>query len=104
MSEFGTIGWGGNGGFHALNLAVQFGVKKIILIGYDMRLDLGVHWHGPHPEKMGNPTDGNVARWRRVIDEAALTLEGLEIEVVNCSEISALKSYPKMNLERALAC
>lgn len=98
---FGTIGWGGNSGFGALNLAVQFGCKRIILVGYDMRLDKGVHWHGLHPN-LHNPNDRNVARWRRVTDEAAITLRTLGVQVLNASPISALTAYEKVPYAEAL--
>ncbi len=100
----GVIGWGGNSGFHAMNLAVQFGVRALILVGYDMRLDRGLHWHGRHPRGLNNPTEGTVARWRRVVDDAAPRLAELGVTVINASPISALGAYPKMSLEEALAC
>src|SRR3954470_8816460 len=31
----GKLGSGGNSGFQALNLAVQFGAKRIVLVGFD---------------------------------------------------------------------
>jgi len=101
VGDFGTLGWGGNSGFHALNLAVQFGCKKIILVGFDMRIDKGIHWHGPHVG-VNNPTPGNVARWRKVIDDCEPTLSALEVLVINCSMVSSLRNYPKMSLEQAL--
>jgi hypothetical protein len=102
VAELGVIGWGGNGGFQALNLAVQFGARRIILVGYDMRLDKGLHWHGRHPAGLNNPTDKNVARWRRAVDDAAPALRALGIEVINTSMESALGNYPKMSLGEAL--
>lgn len=100
----GTVGWGGNSGFHALNLAVQFMAGKIILVGYDMRVDHGLHWHGAHPKGMNNPKAGNVDRWRRNIDAAAETIAALGIQVINASAVSALQNYPKMTLREALEC
>ncbi len=99
----GTVGWGGNGGFQALNLAVQFGCKKIVLVGYDMTVRYGPHWHGKHPGAMHNPSSGNAERWRRAIDNAAGSISAVGVEVVNCSSVSALRNYPKMTLEEALA-
>jgi len=104
VGEFGQLGWGGNSGFQALNLAVQFGANPVILVGYDMRLDHGVHWHGAHDNGLNNPTKGNVERWRRAVDGAAAVISALGIKVVNASPISALAAYPKMDLEAALAC
>ena len=99
----GVIGWGGNSGFHALNLAIQFGAEKVILVGFDMTLAGGIHWHGEHGGGLHNPTKANVERWRRVFDGAASFVAGLGVSVVNCSPGSALVKYPKMTLEEALA-
>lgn len=98
----GLIGWGGNGGFQAINLAVQFGCTRLILVGYDMTLAGGTHWHGDHVGKCSNPNDRNVERWRRVTDEAAGDLTARGIKVFNCSPVSALQNYPKMSFEAAL--
>jgi len=100
----GTVGWAGNGGFHALNLAVQMHPGKIVLVGFDMRIDHGLHWHGAHPSGMNNPSRRNVERWRRCIDDAAAVISRLGISVINASPISALQEYEKMTFEEALSC
>lgn len=102
LDPLGTVGWGSNSGFHVLNLAVQFRCRRIILVGFDMRLDRGVHWHGPHPRGLNNPRVSIVGRWRRAIDGAAKIIAGLGIEVVNASPVSALEAYPKMTLSEAI--
>lgn len=102
FNRYGEIGWGGNGGFHALNLALQFGARRIILVGYDMRVDRGVHWHGEHPKGMNNPAAANVTRWRQVLDRQAGLLKRLGIEVLNASPVSALESYPKVDFAAAI--
>ena len=56
----GMIGWGSNSGFGAVNIAVQRGVKSIILVGFDLNLALGSHWHGAHPGKLGNPREASI--------------------------------------------
>lgn len=83
---------------------MQFGVKRIALVGYDMRVDKGLHWHGPHAKGLNNPTPKNVERWRRVTDEAAPTLKALGIDVVNCTPDSALKNYPKQSFAEVVRC
>ncbi|WP_246765270.1 hypothetical protein [Aminobacter sp. SR38] len=102
LRKINTIGWGGNSGFGALNLAIQFGASKIILVGYDMTVSYGAHWHGEHPSHMNNPRPGNVERWRRAIDNAAKQIEPLGIKVINCSPISKLQNYPRMTFQEAL--
>tara|TARA_R100001244_G_scaffold47793_2_gene42607 strand:- start:2216 stop:2557 length:342 start_codon:yes stop_codon:yes gene_type:complete len=104
VGRAGVLGWGGNSGFHALNLAVQFGADRIVLVGYDMRVDRGTHWHGQHPQGMNNPSEKNVVRWRNAVDDAAPMLAGLGIEVLNASPISALTAYPKVSFEDVFAC
>ena len=104
LLKIGTVGWAGNSGFHCLNLAVQFMAAKIILVGFDMRVDLGLHWHGKHPSGMNNPSARNADRWRRCVDAAAEVIAALGVTVVNASPISALQNYPKMSLKEALAC
>jgi hypothetical protein len=102
----GTVGTGGaeggNSGFHALNLAVQFGATRIVLVGFDMRTDRGLHWHGRHGNGLNNPTVRNFMSWRRVLDGAATQLAGLGIEMLNASQVSTLTAYPLVNLEDAL--
>ncbi len=101
--EIGKIGSGGNSGFQSLNLAVQFGAKRILLIGYDMRVDRGEHWHPRHPMPLSNPhPNDNIPRWRKAIDGAAGVLAALGIRTINCSLESALTAYPKMTVEAAL--
>lgn len=98
----GYIGSGGNSGFQAINLAVQLGAKRIVLVGYDMRLDGGIHWHGEHEKALNNPNLGHIIKWRKIIDEAAGDLAALGIEVVNVGACSALTAYPFMDLQDAL--
>lgn len=101
FQPLGKIGAGGNSGFQAINLAVQFGCVDIALIGFDMRVDRGVHWHGVHP-KGKNPTDTNIKVWRAHLDNASASLEQRGISVVNCSAVSALTQYKKIGLEEWL--
>ena len=96
MGENGLIGWGGNSGFQAINMAMQFGCARIVLVGFDMTLSNGFHWHADHEGELKNPTPGNVGRWRRAVDAIAPVADAYDIEVINCSEVSALTSYPKM--------
>lgn len=97
----GVIGAGGCSGFQALNLAAQFGATDIALVGFDARVDNGVHWHGNH-ERTGNPTRWTAAIWAANLDAAASVLAGRGIRVVNCSPVSALTAYEKMGLEEWL--
>lgn len=102
VARLGHVGWGGNSGFQALNLVVQWMCKRVVLVGFDMRTDRGLHWHRDHGKGMNNPSHRNVERWRRVLDEAAPVLNALGVQVINASPVSALRAYRKMSLEEAL--
>lgn len=101
FDEPGVIGAGGCSGFQALNLAIQFGARDIALVGFDARVDQGVHWHGRH-ERTSNPTEATAAIWRDNLDRQAVALRERGIRVVNCSPVSALTAYEKMGLEEWL--
>lgn len=102
FTPVGTVGWGGNSGFQALNAVVQFGVKRIALVGFDATVAHGIHWHGPHPSGLNNPKDTTVIRWRRALDNAAKPLAEAGVTVINCSSVSALTKYPKMEFADAV--
>lgn len=101
-SEPGVLGDGGNSGFQAINLAVQCGARQLILVGFDMRLDRGIHWHGKHGRGLNNPNGANVARWRCIIDGCAPQLAAMGVSVVNCSAVSMLEAFPKLPLEKVI--
>lgn len=95
----GIIGHGGNSGFQGLNLALQFGSRKIVLVGFDM---CGEHWHEKHVEPLRNPRDAAMALWRKRLDAQAARLNAMRVEVINASVQSALTAYPKMSVASAL--
>lgn len=102
LEERGTIGWGGNSGFHAINLALQFGARDLVLIGFDMNLMKGVHWHGKHPPGMTNPSQASVDKWRGHLDAQAPFLARVPARMVLASPGSALQNYKTVSLEEAL--
>lgn len=102
MTRPGFIGWAGNSGFQALNLAAQFGASTIILVGFDMHLTNGDHWHPPHGAGHARPKPNDVDRHRRATDAAADVLNAHGIRVFNASPYSALQNYPKLELRAAL--
>lgn len=91
---------GRNGGYAAINLAVHFGVKRILLLGYDLQRTHGrEHWHKDHPVRIPNP----YFQWRRHFGTLVDPLRKLGVEVVNCSRETALECFPRTSLEAALA-
>jgi hypothetical protein len=96
------IGAGGNSGFQAFNLVIQFGATGIMLIGIDCNLSKGEHWHGRHHYMMNNPMETNVKRWKKAFDGSAARVLSLGVDVVNCSTTSSLEKYPKLSVDQAL--
>jgi hypothetical protein len=60
-----------------INLASQFGATGIALIGFDMRLDQGMHWHGAHRTPMRNPDEIRCIKWKGCIDGVSDKLKPL---------------------------
>lgn len=99
----GVIGSGGNSGFQALNVAAQFGATGVLLLGYDADARGGVHWYGRNRwPQANNPAQDNFERWRKSLEGAGMKLKSLGIDVINGSEGSALKLFPKMSVALAL--
>lgn len=92
--KIGLVGYGGNSGFQALNLAVQFGAKTIYLAGYDFG---GKHWHEDH--KYRNPSDKSLSNWAKLLDGEAETLRNWGVRVINCSPNSRLKNYEHVHVQ-----
>lgn len=98
----GRVGSGGNSGFQALNLVVQFGVIGILLIGFDMQGE-GAHWYGRNTwPNANNPDRFNFERWKKAFNFAAPQLVERGIDVVNASPKSALTCFRKQEISRAL--
>jgi hypothetical protein len=92
-----TIGAGGNSGFQALNLAVQFGATSILLVGFDMndRAKQG-HYYGRNQwPKANNPAKTNFDRWKEAFSIAAKQLTALSIETVVISNDSDLACFER---------
>ncbi len=103
FSPPGTVGSGGNSGFQALNLAVQFGARRVLLVGFDMTDQYGVHWYGrASGNGRSNPAEWNFKRWRAAFDTASVQLKTAGVQVLNASDLSVLTCFPKVTVEQAL--
>lgn len=99
----GVIGSGANSGFQAVNIAAQFGARRIILVGFDMHTANGVHWYGPNNWNMANnPQDVHLMRWKDAFAKQAPVLARMGIEVVNTSLDSALRCFPIRDLNEVV--
>lgn len=87
---------GHNSGYQAINLAVHFGAKRIVLLGYDMapNPDGPSHWFGEHPDKRPSP----YADMRLAFETLVEPLAAIGVEVINCSRRTALTAFPRQAL------
>lgn len=88
----GEIHYGNNSGFAGVNLALQFGAKEILLVGFDMHRAGGQeHFFGDHPAPLHNGSD--FTPFIRAFSNAAKSLPS-DVEIVNCTPGSALRCFP----------
>lgn len=96
----GHIGGGGNSGFQALNLAVNFGSRLVLLVGFDMVEDAKLHWYGRNNwPGANNPDRMCFRRWTDAFEAAALRLRTAGVEVLNASPKSSLQCFEKVTID-----
>jgi len=90
---------GGNSGAGAIGLAEYFGARRMILLGFDCQYTGGKrHWHGDHPDGLGNCV--SLPNFPRHFDQLARRLK--HCEIINASRATAIEEWPTMPLEQAL--
>ncbi len=97
LDEPGVVGGGGNSGFQSLNLAAQFGLKGILLVGFDAS---GDHFYGRNNwARANNPDEGHFRRWRAAFNGGCATLRQTGIDVVNASLQSSITAFRKASIQ-----
>lgn len=104
LAEDGSLNCGNNSGYQAVNLAYKLGAKKIILLGYDMKIGSNgkLHWFGDHPSSLRNEPS-LFPRWIDLFRQLAKDLHAKGINVVNCSTDTALDCFEISTLEKELS-
>ncbi|WP_269581971.1 hypothetical protein [Roseibium sp. Sym1] len=85
----GYVRTGGNGCYQVMNHLVHCGVRRIILVGIDMK---GQHWFGDHPTgcfKTAPKYERRISEFSELADE----LRKRDVDVVNCSPGTSLKCF-----------
>lgn len=91
--------WNRNSGSAAISVAVHAGCKRIVLVGFDMKLIQGVgHWHNLYNGKTTMPFDRHLVGFSTIAKDA----ERLGIEIINLSKESKIDCFPKMSLKEFL--
>lgn len=105
-----------------INIAVHYGIKKLLLIGHDMKFSPDYngrakkvgsksrHFFGEYPKELQHfPSvkvglsspgvlDGLIEAYKKMIPD----LRKMRMEVINCTPKSALKCFPLSTLEKEL--
>jgi hypothetical protein len=93
------VGWNQNSGAAAISLAVHFGVKRIILLGFDMRVAGGnSHWHGNHGNKKPPPFKKHMQGFPDIARDA----KRRGVEIINASPKSEIKCFPRVSVKELL--
>jgi len=103
----GRASWNGNSGAAAISVAANAGAKRIILLGFDMKLSdqKKQHWHtlyGKKEKKPGKPVHLPFDRHLRGFGEIAKDAKRRGIEIINCCPDSAITQFPKCTLKELL--
>ena len=93
---------GSNSGFQAINLAVLLGAKRIVLLGYDMKIGPKGerHWFGRHPQCVIEAPA--LAQFAKRFDSLVGPLKKRGIEVLNASRDTDLTQFRRVKLVDAL--
>jgi len=103
-----------------INLALHLGVKKLLLVGHDMKFakdyngrikkagSTDRHFFGEYPKQLQHwPSvkvggNGNLNGLIEVYNKIAKQLPSLDMKIINCTPNSVLKSFPMSTLEKEL--
>lgn len=95
---------GANSAYQAMHISIHAGVRRIILVGVDMKDSAkgDRHWFGDHPAILGTAR----VQYDKIMiphfETLAPTLKERGVEVINCSPGSALTIFPAKDLVEAL--
>lgn len=92
--------WNANSGAAAINVAVHLGVKRIILLGFDMQsVENQTHWHQYYAPKDLKKMKDTYKKHLAGFPEIARYCKSKNIEVLNASPNSALQVFTKVQLK-----
>ena len=97
----GHVRWNGNSGGAAINIAAHAGVKRIILLGFDMKNEgKTTHWHFLYGQKNLKtlPYDKHLICFPYIARDA----KHLGIEIINANPDSAINCFKKVPLKELL--
>lgn len=105
------VSWNGNSGSAAISIAANAGAKRIILLGFDMKLgaDKNQHWHDLYGRVAGRATRDPrkpihlpFDRHLRGFDQIAKDAKRRDIEIINANPDSAITQFRKFTMKELL--
>jgi len=104
LSEYAdSLRWNHNAGAGAINLAFLFGVKRILLLGFDMKADKygNTHWH-TGLVNYGITTQATFKKFVKCFPDIANDAARNHVEIINVNPDSAIIEFPKVSLKDVL--
>lgn len=99
------VSWNNNSGAASISVAAHLGVKRIILLGFDMSMDANSkysHWHGSHKKTnepiKSPPFKRHLVGFKQISEDAT----SMGIEIINANPKSLIDVFPKVNLTELL--
>lgn len=93
-----ALGFGGNSGCSAVNLALILGACRVLMLGFDCKLGASSHWHD---RTIGTPQAGHYVRfllgWKRLSQDLSRVFP--DRQVINLTPDSAIPYFPKVQQE-----
>lgn len=104
-SNKSKVSWNTNSGAAAISVAAHLGIKRIILLGFDMSLDNHSkysHFHGSHrkPEQgiKSPPFKRHLLGFPAISEDA----KKMGIEIINASPKSTINVFPRVSVKELL--
>ncbi len=98
----GLLAWNLSSGACAINVATLLGVKRIVLLGFDMqKIDGHCNWHEDHPGSK-NPKHNPYKKFLSRFEMIAKDLKGMNVECINATPGSALDCFPIVDPQEVL--
>jgi len=99
----GKVSWNNNSGSAAISLACHLGVKKIVLLGFDMNTEnpeQSSHWHRMYGvQKSDEKLKRTFKRHLKGFKQIAIDAKEMGVEIINLNPNSAINEFPKMSLQ-----
>ena len=105
IKKEGYVAWNRSSGDSAINFAYHLGVKRIVLLGFDMHSSNGNgninhNWHKEHRGiSVKNPNFDPYGRFLKPFKQIKKEADILGLEILNATIGSGLTAFPMINIK-----